>query len=103
MTFKQRASTYRLSRAPTSRGKCRKCRNTIIKGTPRIEICAFVRPGRATVLLRCIACINTAFATAVLATYDTAERIPADASLSAIETAQTRHAITLAASYCKKG
>lgn len=53
-------------------------------------------------LLRCTACIDTAFATAVLATHSSSERVPADASLSATEAVQIRRAITLAASSTKK-
>ena len=53
-------------------------------------------------LLRCTACIDAAFAYAVLATCSTAERVPADASLSATEAVQIRRAITLAASSTKK-
>ena len=59
--FKQRKSTYRISAAPTGRGRCRRCRAVIAKGETRLEACAFVRPGRYTLLLRCTApaCILT--------------------------------------------
>ena len=100
--FQQRPSTYRLSKAPTSRGRCRKCRKAISKGAARVEICAFVRPGRSTVLLRCTACIDTAFATAVLATHATSERVPADATLCPVEAAQIRDSITRLASPAKR-
>ena len=100
--FKQRPSTYRLSKAPTSRGKCRKCRKAISKGDARVEICAFVRPGRSTVLLRCTACIDAAFATAVLATHATSERVPADTTLCLAEAARIRHTITRLASPVKR-
>ncbi len=98
MTFTARPSTYRLSKAPTARGCCRKCRNLIPKGATRVEICAFVRPGRRTVLLRCSDCIDPAFASAVLAVYKRAERVPADATLGEAEERRVREAITTAVS-----
>jgi len=101
--FKQRPSTYRLSIAPTGRGRCRKCHKAISKGAPRIEICAFVRPGRSTVLLRCVACIDTAFADAVLATHSSSERVPADAALNSSEAVhEIRDTITRLASRAKR-
>ena len=102
LTFKQRPSTYRISSAPTSRGHCRKCRKRILKGDPRIEICAFIRPGRSTVLLRCAQCIDTTFAHAVLKVYTCAERVPADASLDASKVARIRHTITETATTAKE-
>ena len=53
--FKQKQSTYRLSVAPSGRARCRRCRTVIAKGETRLEVCAFVRPGRYTMLLRCTA------------------------------------------------
>ena len=53
--FRQKKSTYRMSAAPSGRGRCRRCRAVIAKGETRLEICAFVRPGRYTLLLRCTA------------------------------------------------
>ena len=50
---KQQRSTYRISKAPTGRGRCRRCRTCIDKGSIRLEINCFVRPGRYTLLLRC--------------------------------------------------
>lgn len=97
MTFKQRPSTYRIGIAPTGRGCCRKCRKPIPKGATRVEVCAFVRPGRSTVLLRCAACIDARFATAVLAVYKHAERVPATAELEGAEASRVRNAITSAA------
>ena len=94
MTFKQRPSTYRLSLAPTSRGSCRKCRKLIPKGATRVEICAFVRPGRRTVLLRCATCIDATFATAILAVYKRADCVPADASIGPSEVDRLRQTIT---------
>ena len=97
MAFKQRPSTYRISKAPTGRGCCRKCRKLIPKGETRVEICAFVRPGRSAVLLRCTACIDARFATAVLSVYEHADRVPATAGLEVTEASRVRGAITSAA------
>ena len=47
----------------------------------RVEICAFVRPGRRTLLLRCADCVDARFAAAVLAVHGRAERVPVEAAL----------------------
>ena len=65
--FRQRPSTYTISAAPTGRARCRRCRRRIEKGATRVEIRAFVRPGRRTLLLRCADCVDARFAAAVLA------------------------------------
>ena len=67
--FQQRPSTYKISAAPTGRARCRRCRRCIEKGATRVEICAFVRPGRRTLLLRCADCVDARFAAAVLAVH----------------------------------
>ena len=81
--FKERKSTYRISAAPTGRGRCRRCRAVIAKGETRLEACAFVRPGRYTLLLRCTApaCINAPLSAAILSVYKSANRVPVDAAL----------------------
>ena len=81
--FKQEKSTYRISAAPTGRARCRRCRAVIAKGETRLEVCAFVRPGRYTMLLRCTApaCIDAPLAAAILSVYKHAERVPVDAVL----------------------
>ena len=81
--FKQRKSTYRISAAPTGRGRCRRCRAVIAKGETRLEVCAFVRPGRYTLLLRCTApaCIDAPLSSAILSVYTRADRVPVDAVL----------------------
>ena len=63
--FRQRPSTYKISAAPTGRARCRRCRRRIEKGATRVEIRAFVRPGRRTLLLRCADCVDARFAAAV--------------------------------------
>ena len=51
------------------------------EGGVRIEIHAFVRPGRRTLMFRCAACIDARFAAAVLAVHGHADRVPVDAGL----------------------
>ena len=81
--FKQEKSTYRISAAPSGRGHCRRCRSVIAKGETRLEVCAFVRPGRYTLLLRCTApaCIDAPLAAAILSVYKHADRVPVEAAL----------------------
>ena len=76
--FKQRRGTYRISKAPTGRGRCRRCRTRIDKGSTRLEIHGFVRPGRYTLLLRCAktSCIDARLSAAILAVYKNADRVP---------------------------
>ena len=83
MTFRTRPSTYRISLAPTNRAKCRKCKQILAKGTPRITTTAFVMPGRSTVFARCAPrCIDTKFAAAVLSVYADSKRVPADPAVA---------------------
>ena len=81
--FKQNKSTYRISVAPSGRARCRRCRAVIVKGETRLEVCAFVKPGRYTLLLRCTtpACIDAPLSAAILSVYKHAERVPVDAAL----------------------
>ena len=82
-SFKQKQSTYRLSVAPSGRARCRRCRAVIAKGETRLEVSAFVRPGRYTLLLRCTApsCIDARLSAAILSVYKSADRVPVDAAL----------------------
>ena len=94
--FKQKQSTYRISAAPSGRARCRRCRAVIAKGETRLEICAFVRPGRYTLLLRCTApsCIDARLSAAILSVYKQAERVPVDAALEgSAEAHRVVHAI----------
>ena len=95
--FQQRPSAYKISAAPTGRARCRRCRRRIEKGATRVEICAFVRPGRRALLLRCADCIDQRFAAAVLAVHGRAERVPVDAALvGSAEALRVRDAIDAA-------
>jgi len=88
--FKQKKSTYRISAAPSGRGRCCRCRAVIAKGEARLDVCAFVRPGRYTLLLRCTApaCIDAPFSAAILSVYKSADRVPVDAALEGSAEAQ---------------
>ena len=88
--FRQKKSTYRMSAAPSGRGRCRRCRAVIAKGETRLEICAFVRPGRYTLLLRCTApaCIDAPLSAAILSVYKSVECVPVDAALEGSAEAQ---------------
>ena len=99
MTFSTRPSTYRISLAPTGRARCRKCKQTIPKGAVRLEIGAFVRPGRYTLLVRCASCIDTAMALAILKVYKSASNVPAEPSVDQASVTRVRDRI----SSCGKG
>ena len=97
--FKQKQSTYRLSVAPSGRARCRRCRTVIAKGETRLEVCAFVRPGRYTMLLRCTApaCIDAPLSAAILSVYKRPDRVPVDAELvGSAEARRVVRAITCA-------
>ena len=82
------AITY--SHAGAREGLCRRCRAVIAKGETRLEVCAFVRPGRYTLLLRCTApaCIDAPLSAAILLVYKIADRVPVDAVLEGSAEAQ---------------
>ena len=67
-----------------------RCRAVIAKGETRLEICAFVRPGRYTLLLRCTApaCIDAPLSAAILSVYKSVECVPVDAVLEGSAEAQ---------------
>ena len=90
MTFKTRKSLYTISIAPTGRAHCRRCKRLVGKGELRIKIKAFVRPNRATTLVRCCDCIDAAFARTVLSSHGTAARVPAETSVAAADAAAVR-------------
>jgi hypothetical protein len=52
MTFKTRPHRYSFSLSPSSRARCRGCNLTVERGALRLVTYAFVRPGRATQLIR---------------------------------------------------
>ena len=94
MTFSTRPSTYRISLAPTGRGRCRKCKKAIQKGAVRLEIRVFVRPGRYTLLLRCASCIDPALALVILKVYKSASSVPAEPSVDQAAVTRVRDRIS---------
>ena len=86
--FRTQPSTYAIGVAPTGRARCRRCARRIEKGEVRVEIRAFVRPGRRTLLFRCADCLDARFAAAVLAVHGRAERVPVEAALAGTAEAQ---------------
>ena len=95
--FRTQPSTYAIGAAPTGRARCRRCRRRIEKGATRVEIRAFVRPGRHMLLFRCADCLDARFAAAVLAAHGSAERVPVEAALvGSAEARRVRDAIAAA-------
>ena len=78
MTFKTRPSSYRIDVAPTGRAHCRKCKGRVEKGEVRIVVRAFVRPNRATSLVRCEQCIDAALVRVILDVHGHTDRVPVD-------------------------
>ena len=104
--FKQKQSTYHICVAPSGRGRCRRCRTCIAKGETRLEVCAFVRPGRYTLLLRCTdpACIDTPLSAAILSVYKNADRVPVAAALEgSAEARRVVHNINSAGPHARVG
>ena len=68
MTFKAQLHRYTIDLAPTSRARCRGCRQSIEKGALRLAIHAFVRPNRGTTFTRHLTpeCVGTALAADVM-------------------------------------
>ena len=92
MPFSTRSSTYRIELAPTGRARCRRCKQRVPRGELRVAITAFVRPGRSSLLYRCAraACLDAAFARAVLATYKTPGAVPAAEGVDAHDAQRVR-------------
>ena len=86
--FRAQPCAYAIGAAPTGRARCRRCNSRILKGAARIEINAFVRPGRRTLLFRCADCLDARFVAAVLAVHGSVERVPVEAALAGTTEAQ---------------
>ena len=82
MSFKTRPSTNQVDLAPTGRAHCRKCKRRVEKGEVRIVVRAFVRPSRATSLVRCSHCIDSSLARVILRVYGQTDRVPMDFRVS---------------------
>ena len=83
--------------APSSRARCRRCRNAVAKGALRVRTTAFVCPQRATCFVRCMPCIDRQFAASVLAVYKEACRVPCNPSVSDTDVATARASLERAA------
>lgn len=56
--FKTRPHRFAIGYAPTSRARCRVCKNRIEAGSSRFTVCASVRPGRVTNFHRHLVCAS---------------------------------------------
>jgi hypothetical protein len=74
--FRTRASKYWVGLAPTSRAKCRVCKQCIGKGEVRLVSLAFVCPGRSVKLVHHAHCVTRKLAKAVLEVYGSVDGVP---------------------------
>ena len=65
--MKTKMSLYHLGIAPTSRGKCKRCRSVVPKGAVRLVVTAFVTRSATARFSRCLACLDAPLAAAVKA------------------------------------
>ena len=95
--MKVRESKFSISRAPSSRARCRACKGVIEKGDLRIMTLAAVSswpmPRRSVSLARHARCVTPAFAAAVLKVHGTAEKVPVVAEMTTEELARARGAL----------
>lgn len=82
--FKTQPSTYSIGLAPSSRARCRLCKQRVGLGEVRIVTCAFVRPGRRHDFVSHASCATPALARAILSMYGTVRRVPAAAGMDAV-------------------
>lgn len=74
--FKAQSSVHKWSLAPTGRARCRVCKRQVAKGELRLETCAFVMPGRRTVLLTHARCVTAAQMAEIVRVYKSAGSVP---------------------------
>ena len=74
--MKAKPSTFHIGVAPTSRARCRKCKLQVPKGCPRIITTAHVKYKHTVRFTRCVLCIDTKLAAAIISAYGSATRIP---------------------------
>ena len=89
--MKAKSSTFHIGIAPTSRARCRKCKQQVQKGSVRIVTTAFIKHGQTARFTRCATCIDEKFAGAILSIYSDPTRIPTTADVDA-GTAKEIHA-----------
>ena len=74
--FRTRASKYWVGAAPTSRAKCRVCKQCVVKGETRLVSLAFVCPGKSVKLVHHARCVTRKLAKAVLAACGSVNGVP---------------------------
>ena len=74
--FKTRPSTYSIGHAPTSRARCRLCKQGVNKGEIRIVTHAFVRPGRSHDFVCHASCATPALVRAMVSIHGSVQRVP---------------------------
>ena len=73
--MKTKMSLYHLGIAPTSRGKCKRCRSVVPKGAVRLVVTAFVTRSATARFSRCLACLDAPLAAAVSTACGGTERL----------------------------
>ena len=98
--MKARDNKFSISRAPSSRARCRVCKGLIDKGDLRIMTLASVSswpmPRRSVSLARHTRCVTKSFAMAVLKAHSTVENVPILGDVSPEEVACAREALMAA-------
>ena len=74
--FKTQPSMYSIGIAPTSRARCRLCRQRVDKGEVRIVTHAFVRPGRRHNFVSHARCATLALLNDMVSVYGTIRCVP---------------------------
>ena len=93
MTFRSQPHTHIIDLAPSGRAKCRRCKGLVSKGSVRLATTVFIRPGRATVFVRHVECVDAAFATGLLAMYGSAARVRVGKGVGDADAAHARELI----------
>ena len=78
MTFKTKPHTFSIGAAPSSRARCRGCKQIVLKGAPRVVTHAFIRPGRSTCFTRHAQCVTPQLAGAILQAYGSIKCVPVE-------------------------
>lgn len=74
--FKTQQSRYSIGLAPTSRARCRLCKQGVNKGEVRIVTHAFVRPGRSHDFVSHARCATLALLNDMVSVYGTIRCVP---------------------------
>lgn len=80
--FRTRASKYWVGLAPTSRAKCRVCKQCVGKGDVRLVALEFVCPGKSCKLVHHVCCVTRKLVKAALEVYGSVDGIPISADVS---------------------